>query len=232
MTSATAVLTPVVKIDGEPVGDGKPGPLAAIARRLSDAAAVRCGFERSRRPQLRRALARPRPRRSTPAARHPVRLGQHAGRHLADHPRVLNLPDARPWTAAVDAGRHASAQVRLACAKPFRCFRRALGGGERHLPRTLSRDPSRPADPAARARGIAADAGGAGLLSRGRQQQDRRLSAARSRASRLGAVSSARVGAGDAPRTSRPPIRSSWRWTARELPPITRYGWWATPRPT
>ena len=33
ITSATAIVTPVVKIDGKTIGDGRPGPIAARLRR-------------------------------------------------------------------------------------------------------------------------------------------------------------------------------------------------------
>ena len=97
----------------------------------------------------------------------------------------------------------------------------------------VPRDPSGTADAAARARGDAARPGGAGDLSRGGQQQDRRPAAARSRAARLGGLvrqrrRSRRRAARQAGVRSGPPGAGS-RAACR---PGTRYGLSAIPRST
>ena len=126
-------------IDGDPVGDGMPGPLTAELR--ADYLA-HVADERVTRRRHRRMLRAP--------ARDPLRLGQHAGRQLGDDPRraqscLMAAMGQPPWTLAGDARRACGS----ACATLSRALRRALGGGAADLSRPFPRDPSRAADAAA-----------------------------------------------------------------------------------
>ncbi len=118
-----------------------------------------------------------------------------------------------------------------ACAKPSRSFRRPLGGGARHLSRAVSGNPSGAADPAGGPRGDAASACGTGDLPRDRQQQDRRVAAARGRAARLVAICSA---ASSAPAmcqsTSRRRSGASGAGAERRRRPARRCGLSAIPQ--
>ena len=73
---------------------------------------------------------------------------------------LMRAMDKPEWSLA-----DTKEKVRLSLREAFPMhFGDALGRGARHLPRALSNDPPRPADPAARARGIAARLAGQGIF--------------------------------------------------------------------
>ena len=130
LTSTSAFVLPVATIDGRPVGDGQPGPIAKRLRELFIARAARDAAGMS--------AAAPRP-----AARHPVRLGQHPGRQLGGDPRGAERDPDRDGPGALDLAETKAPGARLAARQLPPHVRRALARGREDLLRPLRRDPSR-----------------------------------------------------------------------------------------
>ena len=168
------------------------------------------------------------------AARRAVRLGQHAGRHLADDRRVLprHLHGAGP--DAVDGGGGASPRARLVARRFPQAVRRPGRRGRASLLRDLPPHPSRASAAAAGRRRrcwhTAGDAGCYVAVVSNKVGDNLRTELAHLGWQRW--ITRA-VGAKDCQaRQAGTRSRSIWRSTARELPLTRRYGWSETPRPT
>ena len=101
------MLLPVVRIDGDPVGDGRPGPLS---RRLREF------YLRARGLGMHELVAIAG---DHEAARDPVRLGQHAGRQLGDDPRRAQHSAWQRWRQPLWTIEETRERVRLSLRESF-----------------------------------------------------------------------------------------------------------------
>ena len=159
LTSTTSDVLPVVRIDGAPVGDGKPGPLEPQIERGVPGARRRSRHDDFRRIADCEALVGLRPPRAILFDWDNTLVDSWATIHEALN-FLMRAMDKPEWSLA-----DTKEKVRLSLREAFPMHFGERWEEARDIYLERFRDhPSRPADPAARARGDAARPGGAGDL--------------------------------------------------------------------